>query len=230
MLTKSKVIQMHHAHNMGKKIAFRTKNVASNIAALRETRLIKTNTKDDLSLGSEIWIAGKGASFDSYDWSVANQYRIGINETAFLIPDCWGAIALDFRVLQKYMNELDKNILVFLKHTQFKASFPKQFVWSPVDCKAIVFGTANAALCLFYWLGARKIHLVGFDSISGDAGYARRIIDINAKGTNRDKYRKINKRLVEWIITKDDLEIIFEHDAALNCKDLVNVYSDNLNR
>ena len=50
----------------------------------------------------EVWLVGKGPSLDSYDWSKAGPYRICINETAFVVPEPWGAIAIDYTVLEKY--------------------------------------------------------------------------------------------------------------------------------
>ena len=55
-----------------------------------------------LRLPEDVWLAGKGPSLDSYDWNKAGICRIGINETAFVIPKCFGAFGIDYNVLDKY--------------------------------------------------------------------------------------------------------------------------------
>lgn len=161
----------------------------------------------------EIWLAGKGPSLDSYDWSQANQYRIGINETAFIVPNCWGAIAIDYRVLDKYKGvtykALPKELLVFRKDCHTRYVFPNMYVWSKGKEVKFLYGTAAIAIQLFHYLGAEIIHLVGFDSFKGDARYAHSIQLIKGEGLNRDRYKRVNEQLTK-IIDLTKVKVIVE--------------------
>ena len=164
-------------------------------------------------MSDEIWLAGKGPSLDSYNWSLANEYRIGINETAYVIPNCWGAIAIDYRVLDKYkgMNHktLPANILVFRKDCHIRYIFPNMYIWSKGREVQFLYGTAAIAIQLFHYLGAKTIHLVGFDSFKGDSRYASSITAIKGEGLNRDKYKRVNEQLTK-IIELRKVKVVLE--------------------
>ena len=165
-------------------------------------------------LPEEIWLAGKGPSLDTYDWSKANEYRIGINETVYVIPECWGAIALDNRVFIKYKQNLNKNITVFVKDTK-AYKFKKSIIWKRNKIIKNIFSTAVAAVQIFYYYGARKIHFVGFDSLSDMGGYAKCIKNIKGEGTNKDNYKTINRRLLQRI-KELDIDAVWEHAKSFS--------------
>lgn len=160
----------------------------------------------------EIWLAGKGPSFDVFNWAGAGPCRIGINEAAFLIPECWGAIANDPPILSKYVSLLPEHITVFryIHYPEFQ--FPKQYAYDvgPEQFVKETFSTATCALQLFAGLGAEIVHFIGFDSIDGRLGYAETIKHIRGEGVNDDGFKAINKRLLEDVI-RLGINPIWEH-------------------
>lgn len=162
-----------------------------------------------LNAPNEIWVAGKGPSLDTFNWSKAGIYRVGINETAFLIPRCTVALALDTLVLHKYKDDLDENITVCVRDRK-KFRFKNQHSWTRNEVKHH-FGSLNVALQLFYNHGVRIFHLVGCDSVDGISGYAKMIQEINAEGRNKDGYRRINRKLKQVMEGLKDAKFIFEH-------------------
>lgn len=168
----------------------------------------------DLRLPEEIWLAGKGPSFDFYDWSASGEIRIGLNETAFLIPDCWGAFAKDFPIVERYISEpLNPSVTVFIKDTwpEKYHIFQRMFLWNRPIHANILFGTAVTSLQIFHTLGARTFHMVGFDSIDAKAStYAQKIKAIDGEGKNQDGYEQINIRMKQ-VITSLGIKPIWEH-------------------
>lgn len=160
-------------------------------------------SKDKFALS--VWVAGKGPSLDSFDWSKAGKFRVGINEAAFVVPNCTVALALDTEIIHKYKDKLDENITVYLRDRKnFK--FKNQYRWSRRDVKHH-FGSLNVAIQLLYKQGARIFHLVGCDSVDNISGYAKSV----AKGRNRDNYKRINKKLFIVMEECKDARFIFEH-------------------
>lgn len=125
----------------------------------------------NLRVNDEIWIFGKGPSLDYFDFSKAGIFRIGINEAAFDIPNCWAALAVDKVVVEKYKLLLDPSILLFLPtfYTVFNLS-PLTPYYIPEEIPTITSG--QAALFIAHKLGATHIHLIGFDSLFGNFKYA----------------------------------------------------------
>ena len=146
----------------------------------------------------EVWLAGKGPSLDTYNWNKAGSFRVGINEAAFIIPSCWGAIAIDYCVLDKYRDRpIDPSITVYRKttHKHSNYDFSKMILWDAVEN---MHSTAVIAIQLLYQLNDTRIfHMVGFDSID-DSGsvYALSIEKNNDKGINSDRFVEINKKLM----------------------------------
>jgi len=161
-------------------------------------------------LPEEIWVAGKGASFETYNWRKAGTHRIGINETAFLIPKCWGAIAIDYKVLDKYLEQLNPSITLFRKIRHDKYRFPNMYLWTPQIEATNLHATATIGLQIFHYLGARKMHLVGFDSVDGEGSYAKSITDIGAEGDNKHGYKDVNVHLLKTI-ERLNIEAVWEH-------------------
>ena len=186
--------------------------------ASREIVQETVNVEIDRDGFKEIWLAGKGPSLDTFDWSKAGPMRIGINEVAFLIPKCWGAIAYDQHIHTKYILDLDPNVVVFRRMRDIQYTFPKMYLWNKEVRARYNLTTLNVALELFYFLGCRLLHLVGCDSWTGDASYAESIKNIQAEGDNPVQYKDVNDRLRAQIQDFDDLTIIWEH---LDARDLV---------
>ena len=155
----------------------------------------------------ELWLGGKGPSLDKYDWSKAGSFRVGINETAFIIPDCYGAIANDLPILKKF-KELPDNVVIYKRDGEKRIEFKNEILWKRPPS---MFSTAIAAVLIFYGFGVRIIHFVGFDSVDDSMSkYAGSIKKIKGEGSNTDGYVAINKRLLSVI---DELDIVtfWEH-------------------
>ena len=174
---------------------------------------------ENVRLPKEIWLAGKGTSLDKYDWSQAGDCRIGINETAFLVPKCTGAIAVDFNVLKKY-RKLPPEMLVYRKSTHVKYQYPNMYIWTKGVEAHNLHATAPIAIQLFNYLGAQIIHFVGFDSYSEQTNkhkarpdFADCIKKISGEGINMNNYRKINLVMSKLII-KLGLTAIWEHEQC----------------
>ena len=152
-----------------------------------------------MDVPNEIWMFGKGPSLDFFDWSKAGSCRIGLNETAFVVPNCWGAFATDYPVLDKYEESLSSKILVFRKsvHTQYQ--FDKMVIYPSKWIKNWQ-GIGNIATQVLHKLGARIFHYIGFDSlIKQNSGYAQSIINIQGEGHNDQDYKDINSHFLETI-------------------------------
>jgi hypothetical protein len=166
---------------------------------------------DIVSIDKEIWLAGKGPSLETFDWSKAGKYRVGINEVAYLIPDCWGAICVDGRIYRRYQYDpLPEGVIVFRRNDR-KINYPKMYIWKLGTEVRHPGATAMTAIQLFHYLGARIFHFVGFDSMSNIPGYANSILNIKGKGTSQDNYAGINKR-IRQIIAEFKIECIWEHE------------------
>lgn len=162
----------------------------------------------------EIWLAGKGPSLDTYDWTQANKWRFAINETAFVVPECMGAYAIDTPVLKKFL-ELDDDIIIFRKRTQLHFEYARMFLWMYEQCSVkIRIASAPTFIQILYFLGARKIHFVGFDSMTTGTGeQAQCIKDINGQGKCSDGYQMINTH-IKKILDIKNIEAVWEHDLS----------------
>ena len=160
-----------------------------------------------LKLPSEIWLAGKGPSLDTYDWSQANSIKIGINEAILKIPNGWGVFAVDYMVWECLTKEMSKNILAFIKNKTYAVQFPLEYRWKIEDSKP-GFGTAAHAIMILSTLGVEKIHFVGFDSFNGGSHkYAQSLQDRPFR--NNDKYAAMNRYIREALrLTK--IEAVWE--------------------
>ena len=154
----------------------------------------------------EVWLAGKGPSIDDYDWSQANWYRFGINEATFLVPDCIGAFACDYTMLNKFIPL--RGICVFINTIHMPPyDFLIYFRWELGVHIEDHHATLPVAIQVLYWMGARTIHLVGCDSLTGIYEYSPNV----TKGTNSDCFNSINHHLKLIMDRLTDLTIILEH-------------------
>lgn len=166
----------------------------------------------ELRMGHEVWLVGKGPSLDGFNWDKAGKYRISINETVFLTPSPYAAIAIDYDVLDKYRdNKLQLPIMK--KSTHGRYSFDNEYIWEPSDLKYGCMATAPIAIQLLALLGVSKIHFVGFDSMHGDLGYADAVKGIKGEGHSRDGYKKINEAILD-ILVKTGITPVWEYHAA----------------
>ena len=167
---------------------------------------------------NEVWLVGKGPSLDTYDWSKASWCRVAINEAAFIVPQCWGAFAVDTQVLNKFA---DSDIIIFKRYEQRKYVFKKMYNYVKRIEAQSYHATAPIAVQVLHYLGANIIHFVGFDSFDElhlkrkrIPDFAQLIEDISAKGTNKDNYKSINKSL-KRLIQQLNITAIWEHRTCL---------------
>jgi len=153
---------------------------------------------------TEVWLAGKGPTLDSYNWDLAGPCRIGINQTAFIIPECWAGFAIDTRPLDQYL-QLDAHVFC---QRGTKRKYKDPIYYDPVPD---MHSTAVIAVQVLARMGTVIIHFVGFDALSGECGYAKSIVDRDACGRTSDHYTSINKHLLK-VIRKCDVCPIWEHE------------------
>lgn len=130
-------------------------------------------------VGKDIWSAGKGASLDTYNWSLANDWRFALNEAAMIVPRCIGAFAVDIESMWNIVKYKANQCTLFidpeyvctvksvekLKNTKLEV---KQYheLRQGIHYKTI-FGVVKPAIQSLYSFGARRIHFIGFDSMEG---------------------------------------------------------------
>jgi hypothetical protein len=176
-----------------------------------------------MQITDEIWLAGKGPSLDTFDWSKAGKYRVGINEAAYFVPDCWGAIALDERVLDKYMGKcvpsrhltydhepLPPHIIVFKKPSAARYNFPNDYTWQKHVQVQTCYSTATVAIELFHSFGVKKINFIGFDSWDGVGNYSDKIIEFKGRGSNSDCFKGINQQIAK-VLKETGVEATWHH-------------------
>lgn len=167
----------------------------------------------DRVLPEEVWVAGKGWSIDFYDWSKAD-YIIGINEAAIILP-AQAALARDFVALDNYKKYLRPDVLVFLrKMTSDKYSFPNQILWEQNEIIKSFCVTITIGMEIFYYYGARKFHMVGFDSISGDFRRAPSVERLIKRGiVNKGDVSRYNigNPVLKNVINNLPIEVLWEH-------------------
>ena len=129
------------------------------------------NTRVQIKLTEHVWLAGKGRGVCKYDWSKAGNWRVGINEAAYYVPKCKIAFAKDPLVLLCYKRRLPKNIIVMTKWGGDRPFFQRMYWWQKgVEGPGGNISAVPAVQVLRY-LGAKYIHMVGFNSVHGDTGY-----------------------------------------------------------
>ena len=162
----------------------------------------------------EVWVGGKGPHIDTYDWSKAGPFRVGVNEAALLIPDCQVVVAVDYGVWGTLQKKLLPNILVFMeegiKNKKF-TEWPNNPVYRyKVGRESFPgFESAPHAVMLCGHFGVEIIHFVGFDGMSySDAQHAKKGRPYSAKAEELDTgdrncfdYAPINKKI--WRALKE---------------------------
>lgn len=108
-----------------------------------------------------VYIAGKGPSFSSFDWSNVDGIRVGVNQAAFKIPDCDYATGAD-RSMMVTFRTLPTNITI-IRRVGNK-------MWRPVHKSVegpLSDTSGGMAVKYFAKLGHTEFHLIGFDAMRG---------------------------------------------------------------
>jgi hypothetical protein len=117
----------------------------------------------------EVWIAGKGPSLDRFDWTVAGWCRIGVNEAAYIVPNCLAASGTDNCILEMYRAKPPNVQFYMVPSTVNYIRFQKVMTWDSE--KGYGSGPATVLTCIRK--GAKIIHLIGFDALKGINSYAK---------------------------------------------------------
>ena len=164
----------------------------------------------NIGLEQEVWVAGKGPSFDYYPWHKVGQV-IGINETALLIPNCWGAAATEYSVLKYYTRHLDDNVYVINQKANPMVFFKRQVIWEPgKQVRKVKGGTVNLLVEVLGYYGVKKIHFVGFDSLDRDFSFSRQIAKLQVFQSDVRNYEEIMECLLETL-EYTGIEPVWEH-------------------
>lgn len=146
------------------------------------------------------YLAGKGPSLLTYDWSQANFYRFGLNEAAYHVPECLAAIASDRLALDDYAKNLPEHITVYRPILTKGVYHFKKNRYYDIEKKP----TAVRALIIFKQLGFTNVHMIGFDSRFGDHSYA----DIPTLLPPPKDYDKVNM-LIDETASELKLEVTY---------------------
>lgn len=133
----------------------------------------------------EIWIFGKGPSFDGFDFSTAGQFRIGINDAVYHIPDVFVACGTDQHILQMYSNGLPNSVRYTMLPNTCGMYFNRPVIRWDSDAGL---NTGPAAIQTAIRRGTRILNLVGFDSLFGDWRYAKSITTSHNAGLSKSVY------------------------------------------
>jgi hypothetical protein len=161
-----------------------------------------------LPIANEVWLAGKGPSLDTFDWTGAGWCRVGINQAALVVPGCYAAIARDQSVMRIFQECLPRHIWL-IRRRGHVALFPGFARTVEIDKHPDYNyqGTATHALRFLHMQGAKLIHMVGFDAITnGQTHWAKSMNDQDWQGVTRDGFSRI---------THDTLRII--KDLGVEC-------------
>lgn len=146
----------------------------------------------------EVWLIGKGPSLDTIDWSTVGKYRIAINEAAFHIPDLWAAAAWDLAILNIYVERKlpPDTLIIQAEHTNGPV-FKNRIVMNRTD-RVVAMSTAAMVVQLLEYCHVERLHLLAFDSLRGDCGYAGSLkIPSRAVGYFNDLNANLEQRLID---------------------------------
>lgn len=104
-----------------------------------------------------------------------------------------------------------KDVVIFRKSTHVDYNFPMMYLWVRGIEADDLCATAPVAIQVLHYLGVKKIHFVGFDSIdSHNSDYADCVHAIQAEGETRDSYSTINYHILS-LIEQLGVTAIWEH-------------------
>lgn len=162
-------------------------------------------------MSKDVWIFGKGPSIDIYDFSKAGPFRVGINDAALIVPKLWAASSSSLGQLERFSKLLNEDILVlYPKIYEGKVGpFKVQYMWGDEG----IFTNASSinTVELMWHFGFRTMHMVGFDSYSGNSDYGKSIWKVSKSEPDTLKsYESIIVRLIQ-VAEKKGIELIWEH-------------------
>lgn len=172
---------------------------------------------DRIKIGKTVWLFGKGPSLDTFDYSTCGNYRVCVNETVLTVPEPYLFVGSDYNVQDRVISSpVMKNVIACRKEQHVQYEYPKMYLWRYGREVQRIAGTAETAIQLCHYFGAKRFYMVGFDSIDHISGYSRSISRIGAEGQTDDNYSRINHSLLETI-QRLGVKVFWEHRKALTC-------------
>lgn len=151
-----------------------------------------------------VWIAGKGPSLLTFNWSQAGPSRLAINEAAYHVPELWAAIASDRIMLQHYERNIPAHVKVFCPRKMAnQLNIVNIEPYTITRCPTVV-----RALVLMAHKGFTHFHMIGFDSRFGDDTYA----GIKTLAKPAADYKRVNE-LADRTIEDLKLNVTWEKPA-----------------
>jgi len=157
-----------------------------------------------LKVPEEVWLFGKGPSYDAVDFWSLGSFRVAINDMAFHVPAINMIFANDTNMQDRLLKEFQPlkyitvNPIIVTRNNRLRFPFHLQH-------EANGHGTAGYAVNVLSDLGARKFHMIGFDSYYGDHSYSKIFKGKPQEGRIYDGIIKYLKRIAE----EKKLDLIF---------------------
>lgn len=160
-------------------------------------------------VGHEVWLAGKGPSLTTYNWNKAGEYRFGINHSFKLIPDCLGTFTADPPAIKEMERIGHDDKIIFLSR-RFKKDYDFKYVYGYSKGREVfrIGATASMAIQILKYLGAEKIHFVGFDSFKGNFSRCKDIIPYVEGKPNLQSY-KLYIPTIKQIIQECEIKAVW---------------------
>ena len=135
-----------------------------------------------LKVPEEVWVFGRGPSFDDVNRDTGEfavtwytgEFLVTINDMAFYVSNASMMFANDVVMQDRLFNtvrltgrvRLDSHPIMVTRNNRLRFPFHLQH-------EAGGHGTAGYAVNVLSDLGARKFHMIGFDSYYGDYSYSK---------------------------------------------------------
>lgn len=122
-----------------------------------------------LTVPEEVWLFAKGPSFDAVKWHEIGAFRVSINDVAFHVGSVRMMFANDTAMQDKILKTFAGSRfcpMMVTRNNRLRFPFHLQH-------DATGHGTAGCAVNVLSDLGARKFHMIGFDSYYGDYSYSK---------------------------------------------------------
>ena len=150
-----------------------------------------------LTVPEEVWVFAKGPSFDYVDWDKVGKFRATINDMAFIIDPISMMFAND-TAMQDILLVRTSGPLMVTRNNRLRFPYHLQH-----DAEG--HGTAGYAINVLSDLGARKFHMIGFDSFHGNYSYSKLFKD-------DPQIARVSDGMMEYILRVRDerkLDLIF---------------------
>ena len=161
----------------------------------------------DFKCAEEVWIAGKGPSIDTYDWSKAGEIYC-VNDAALSVTSCIGTFIIDAAAVKRLCVVLPPHLKIFIINKAFEYAHPGVHVITGIH-RSSRYATVLFATWALYEAGARTIHYIGFDARNGNNAYADSMKKLIGVRPNPSGYKRIVPRLEKIITELDGLEAIW---------------------